>query len=272
MNYTTQSGSAIFIVLIAVTLFAAMTYAFSHATRSSTTFITSEADRAKATEATDCQNTLELAKKRLKMRGCASVISYNRDGTNDNTGAPKDGSCSVFHTNGGGVKDCSGIGTDSGCSTAQLSALTIGQSCADSIYAGESAGRRFYVSKNDSGSYTFDDGTLSGIDHGANSATDGMANTDILVAATGPGTPFAAAQACRALGAKWFLPSLDQMAVAYDNKNTGDLDGTFTDGGFYWTSLETSASNASALEFINRFANNQHGKSNSFRVRCARHE
>jgi hypothetical protein len=106
MNRNSQRGSAIMILFIAVALFGLLAYAFMQGTRTSTGWLKTEADKAAVVTSEDCANSIDMAMKRLKSRGCAAAISTAPDGSNVLPGAPTDGSCSVYHVNGGGVKPC----------------------------------------------------------------------------------------------------------------------------------------------------------------------
>lgn len=91
-------------IFIAIALLAALSYAFMQGSRGGLSMIENEQDSAAATGAQDCTNTINMAVKRLELRGCGATISHAEDGSNSNPGAPSNGSCSVYHPNGGGVK------------------------------------------------------------------------------------------------------------------------------------------------------------------------
>jgi len=100
------SGSVILIILITVSLFAALTYAFLQNTNTNIAWLEKEKDSAAVIGAEDCSNNVLAATKRLEARGCEGLISSATDGSNANVGAPSDGSCSIYHPNGGGIKPC----------------------------------------------------------------------------------------------------------------------------------------------------------------------
>lgn len=105
---TTQNGNAIALILIAVALFAALGYAFSNTSRTSTSFITDEEVHAYANQIIAYGTDVKSAVKRLQLRGCSdteisfenpiSTINYT------NANAPSDNSCHVFDSNGGGLQ------------------------------------------------------------------------------------------------------------------------------------------------------------------------
>ncbi len=207
-----QRGSAIIMLFVAVALFGLISYAFLQGTRGNVNIITSEADKAGVTASQDCSNAINLAQKRLTARGCEDLVSINQDGSNTNPGAPTDGSCSVFHSNGGGVKPCSSN------VTCDLTALAIGEACDGLYYIGNSNGR-LYTNGTNGGNVNFNNGFFMATNFsGLLSLTDGKANTDYLVSLSDSGSPYAAAQACRALGPEWYLPSRDEAGLMNTNR------------------------------------------------------
>jgi hypothetical protein len=106
MNRSSQRGSAIIMLFIAVVLFGLLAYAFLQGTRGSTNMITGEQTKAAAYQSQDYNNAINLGVKRLKLRGCTDAqISYETpNGNNINPSAPADKSCHVFQVAGGGVK------------------------------------------------------------------------------------------------------------------------------------------------------------------------
>lgn len=138
----TQGGSAIVMLFVLVALFGMLAFAFMQGTRSNVSWVTTEKNKASAIAMQDCTNSLTAAVNRLQLRGCGDLISYKRDGSNSNPGAPTDGSCSVYHTGGGGIKACK-AGARGDCSGAP-----VGGVCPDgTIYIGISAdsGQRMYA-------------------------------------------------------------------------------------------------------------------------------
>ena len=138
--------------------------------------------------------------------------------------------------------------------------------------------------------YTWNDGTVNYTDMSVANCTDGSpgtaatcqtgeANTAFLVGATGePDYPFAAAEYCDGLSAHgyddWYLPAQDELNVLYTNKNTGDLNGTFNEGGFfpagwYWSSSEHSSGSARRQIFSDGNQSNP-SKNSGVSVRCVR--
>lgn len=238
-NHSSERGSAILFLFIAVALFGALAFAFTHGSRSSVTMLQGVQSDATGTATQDCTNTVNLAVKRLELRGCGNKISYLADGSNTNTDAPTDGSCSVFHPNGGGVKACNASAI-SGCT---LTSLAIGESCDGLIYVGTSTGKRIYTTPANQGQTCWDNGSETDTPAPATSPTDGSGNTDLLVSSMDAASPYAAAQMCRALGPEWYLPSREEGALILSSRNIGDLAGTFP-AASHWTSTEYSNSMA----------------------------
>jgi hypothetical protein len=94
----------------------------------------------------------------------------------------------------------------------------------------------------------------------ASSCQTGEANTALLVGLSGSGSPapYQAAEYCDGLTAHghsdWYLPAQDELDVLYDNKNAGDLNGTFNEtgsfpAGFYWSSSERNTNSARYQRF-----------------------
>ena len=140
------------------------------------------------------------------------MISSALDGSNTSPGAPQDGSCSVYHINGGGVKPCASS------PTCDLTALALGDSCGGLYYIGNLSGR-LYTSSAATGTVNFNNGFFGQTNfNGVLSASDGKTNTDYLVALSDSGSPYPAAQACRALGPEWYLPSRDEAMLMYTHR------------------------------------------------------
>lgn len=271
MKRSSQRGSAIMMLFIVVALFGLLAFAFMRSTGTSTGWLKKEQSKAATTNAQDCTNAVNMAIKRLEIRGCGALVSYNSDGTNSNAGAPTDGSCSIFHSNGGGVKPCNASAVAPACSTSQLQALSVGQSCGDAIHVGNDGGR-LYAARADLGPLTFDNGSGVNIDHNATSTTDGMSNTNILAAAVDAGAPYAA-KSCRSLGAKWYMPSVSEIRLLVQNQNVGELAGTFDSNGEYWTSQEADNGNSAVYQwFGNYWSDNGSPKTAAKKVRCVRRD
>lgn len=240
---SSQRGSAIIMLFIAVALFGILAYAFMQSSRTSTSWLESERGKASATATADCANTLGLAVKRLEARGCTGMISMNADGTNTAPGAPTDGSCSVYHPNGGGAKYC-----DTGVTPPAQpcgSSPSIGDICSDgTIYAGRTPDGNVEMFITDAGAETYlsfgPTGTDSGLGHctGAEATcSEGQANTAAL--ATNPAN--VAALYCENLTANgyndWYLPARAEVDLLYTMHQGGF--GTLQ-GAWYSTSSQST--------------------------------
>jgi hypothetical protein len=260
MNKSSQRGSAIIMLFIAVALFGMLAYAFMQGSRTSTSWLEKEQDSAAATGSLDCTNTVNMAVKRLEARGCGSNISYIADGSNSAPGAPTDGSCSVFHPNGGGVKSCGLMAVAPSCSSGD----PIGTVCPDgTIYAGitPDGNKMMAIVPSDMADPPWNDGDGDSNNHiqtNLNSTTTGQANT--LSLATGgsnqdssiqPGTqPHMAANLCSDLQVNghsdWYLPAIAELNVLYDNRAL--ISGLKVIGG-YSSSTERSRSEFYVMNF-----------------------
>jgi hypothetical protein len=267
-----QNGNALFLILIAMALFAALSYAVTQSSRGGGD-INREQKMLDQAVSEQCSASVNYAVNKLKLvAGCAaSEISYElADGSNANSSAPVDKSCHVFHSNGAGVSVCGAYGP-TGCN---LAALTLGEKCpsSDIIYAGELNGTRLYTTAADQGAFSWNNGTTSYTVTGATSTSNGKTNTDTLVGLSDVSAPYEAANACRGLGSEWYLPAKDELNILYKNRfaiggfNTGD-------GGWpaccYWSSSEVSSSSASYQRFAG-VAQSSNFKTEGLVARCVR--
>ncbi len=123
---------------------------------------------------------------------------------------------------------------------------TPGTTCADgTIYVNDDGGGPLYTTAVDeAGVYQWK--TVASGTTGTTSDSDGAANTDAMAAAGLADHP--AAEACRNLGAAWYLPAIDELSVLYANSTAGDLNGTFA-AAFFWSSTENAFTNAKGQSF-----------------------
>ena len=105
-----ERGSAIFYVLTAIVLFAALSYAVSNMLKSGGSDVDREKVQLSAVEIIDYAGTIRRAIQNLKVsNGCSDEeISFEASNWSpatlyDNDNAPSDNSCHVFHPSGGGV-------------------------------------------------------------------------------------------------------------------------------------------------------------------------
>ncbi len=101
-----QNGNAIMIILVAVALFAALSFVFSNTSRNSSGFVTDAEADAYANQIIAYGNEVKQAVKRLRLRGCSDTeISFENSIISGytNPNSPTDRSCHVFDTAGGGL-------------------------------------------------------------------------------------------------------------------------------------------------------------------------
>lgn len=110
MCVSKQSGNVLFMILIAVVLFAALSYAVTNGTRTGASNAQTEKEQIERAVGHSCETQLNTALTRLRtFNGCTTEqISYELpDGSNSNPNAPSDKSCHIFHVNGAGASPCS---------------------------------------------------------------------------------------------------------------------------------------------------------------------
>lgn len=223
-------------------LFAALSYAVTQSGRGSGSIAREQATLDNAV-AQQCIASVEQATMRLQVAGGCSLteISYELpDGTNENPANPDDKSCFVFDPEGAGATPC-GAWLTANCSAAAMLVLNPGEKCdgADIVYVGTNGGRRIYTTTADRGSIAYGAAGFFWGHPPADSTSDGLANTDVLVAETGFAAPYAAALACRSLGQDWYLPAQEELLLLYNARSTGVLNGTFDETGDWWTFCST---------------------------------
>lgn len=102
-----EQGNVFFYILIAIALFAALSYAVSRNNSGSTNIFTDEQAKLAAQEIIEYGNTVANAVQKLRLRGCSDTeISFQNNivgGYINTPPSPADNSCHVFETNGGNI-------------------------------------------------------------------------------------------------------------------------------------------------------------------------
>lgn len=102
-----QKGNVLFLILIAVALFAALSYAVTQSSRSSGDGVAKDKARLIASQIIQYGTDVEQAVTRLRLVNRCSDTQINFKNqvvlTYDNTTAPTDGRCDVFGANGGAL-------------------------------------------------------------------------------------------------------------------------------------------------------------------------
>ncbi len=267
-----SSGSVFVYILIGCGLFAALMFALARSNSSPVSIAEKGQARLYSNRIAAYTRSIDTAIEKLQLlKGCSvSQISYEApDGSNPNIEAPADKSCNIFHIKGGGVI-YDPLLSNALC---DLTSLAVGQSCYGTVYGGMSGGWRIYTTLTVlSANYPYNNGTyIAGTPSvGATSDSDGLANTQILVAASGVYAPYRAARACAALGEKWYLPSKNEMQTLYSRRNTGDLKFQH-DNFYYWTSTSITGTNAWTVNQETAGTVNR-GNNISLNIRCVRRD
>ena len=235
-----NEGNALFLILIAVALFGALSYAIVKSSQGSGS-IEAEQEILRQAEVQNYQAALQAGRQRLSIIGSCSAIDYTPPQDQTDTG---DKSCFMFHPDGAGVgyRDLLDACAVTGKS---LSELALGEPCGAIVFAGTSSGKRLYVLSSGQGQITWAPNTNYNATS-ATSGTNGFQNTQTLLSSGF--SPFPAAEACVALGPKWYLPSSGELNALYTNRTVGSLNGTFQSAE-YWSSTDHDANQARALNF-----------------------
>lgn len=268
-----QSGNILFIILIAVVLFASLSYAVTNSVRGGGQNSSSEISDIEEAKIADYVTLVQNTALRLQMiEGCSSV-DYTPPESQPGSG---DFSCYVFHPEGGAVPyenfsvdecELQGSGTS-------MTELAVGESCGNLIYAGMQGGSRLYAYRADFGPMVWSNPGTTLQASPASSDTDGMANTNIIVdLSTGD---YSAAESCRALGPDWYLPADNELVfLVFNRENTGEFSGTYTNGAWYWSSTHALVYSPGQRAKVRRAGFNNTGttdKNTSLLVRCVRRD
>ncbi len=259
-----NAGNVLFLILIAVALFAALSYVVVHSSRMNAGSISSEEDRLNTARVENYITAINTGLLRLSIVPCA-VVDY----TPPSGWGAGDKRCHLFHPQGGDVPYQDFDLGDGYCvGTAKPWAdLAVGEGCNNLVYAGTSGGNRIYTTTVDNTTGLYG---ASGVLIGATSNTDGLANTELMLAAGS-----LIAQACRALGPDWYIPARDEFNVLWASRNTGTLAGTFLGSFRYTSSTETSANSKQTFMVGTQtwVANLSNGnKTTGGAVRCVRRD
>ena len=261
-----ETGNALFIILIAIALFAALTYAVTESSRSGNGNISQEKMRLDQAEIDNYTVNISTAVMRLQMAGCRN-IDYTPPADQNPLDDPN---CFVFHPHGGGAyyRD---LGLGVGCLLEELTA--IGDRCGGVVYAGENGGHRIYTTEAASGSSSWNNGDNIYQKVGAYDNSDGLINTEtLLTAISSPAYPYLAAQMCRSLGPKWYLPSPNELQMMFTNKTA--IGGFFNTGSdWHWTSRQSFDDGHVAQVDMKSGAGGNNGSGASVRrIRCTRRD
>lgn len=231
-NDLKNQGNILFMILIAIVLFAVLTQAVIKDMSGNGKNASTEIATLDAAKMADYITLVQNTSLRLKLiEGCSSV-DYT---TPENQPGSGDFSCYMFHPDGGAVPY---IDYGAGCDLQGIDPadLEIGESCGNVIYFGSLSGTRLYTYIASVGNFAW---SLSsgGI---STSDTDGLGNTDTMI--DDDTNTYPAAEACRALGEEWYLPALDELSLLLSNNDQGQLTSLVETGNYYWSSTEKDSS------------------------------
>ena len=106
MSANRQAGNVLIMILVAVALFAALSYAIMQGSRTSTGWVSDTALKGHIDGLFSYANSIQSAVTRLKLRGCTNEqINFKTpSGDFTNPNSPADGRCDIFSTAGGGIQ------------------------------------------------------------------------------------------------------------------------------------------------------------------------
>lgn len=261
--FKTENGNILFLILIALALFAALSYAVTGSNRTTGNTIESEKSKLARGQVDSYMAMIETGKNKLVLINNCSTIDYTIP-ANQVAG---DKSCHLFHPDGGNVAYRN---LEEACENSNvLKELALGETCGLMMYAGTSGGNRLYTTISDQGTDSYNNSTTNWVSTGATSSSDGLANTNTLLGAADIGAPYNAAELCRTLGEKWYLPAQDELQKLYDNRDSIDL---LADG-WYRTSTELTDRYAAVLRVSTGLFSTTTNKNASWvRIRCVRRD
>lgn len=148
-----------------------------------------------------------------------------------------------------------------------LASPEIGTVCWDgSIFMGPFDGRELVMAPEDaSTSIAYSPVTFDV--PGAYDETDGLSNTDELLAVSGDDYP--AASACRERGPSWFMPSLGELSALQLNKDMVPIEFALASGD-YWSSTMSGASSAWSVDMAGGTVTSTRPKTQMLHLRCIR--
>lgn len=108
MHRPSESGSAIVLIFLAITMFAALSYVVFRDSRGGVSSLSADQARLTAQEILSYAEDTKKSVQTLRLRGCSdtqiNLYSANGNaGVGDNAGAPTDDSCDVFSVSGGNI-------------------------------------------------------------------------------------------------------------------------------------------------------------------------
>ena len=198
-----ENGNALFLILIGVALFAALSYAITQSSRGGGS-IAKEKEMLDMAVVHNYQALVTSAIMRLEFSGCAVVATDTPDSTVFGAATSDEKQCYLYAAEGGAVpyRDldatlppaCQGIAAAAICET--FSGMSL-------IHAGVASGARIYTTT-------------------ANSASSNWATAGAV---------------CSSLGSKWRLPTSAEVLLMYNEQSNGAFAGTFPASPDYFTSF-----------------------------------
>lgn len=253
-------GNVLFIILMGVILFAALSLAVRQYFRSDGKNASQEVATINAAKQEGYVSLIQNVALRMQTVSGCTTIDYTPPASQSPTGSK---TCFMFHPDGGnvpyvdyGIDTCTLSGTD-------ITTLSSGQTCGGMIFVGYYGGNYLFTNAANNGQMPYK-GNPYNLDTNAESATDGLANTNILMALGG----YAAATSCRSLGEDWYLPARGELQLLASVKNNGALAGTLPLDDFYWSSTQSANHAAERVNMTSGGSGAATKNNSTYYVRC----
>lgn len=209
------------------------------------------------------------------------MISMEADGSNSQTGAPADGSCSVYHPAGGSVSGCNVTIAAAATVTDSCTTGPIGSVCESdgAIYVGNMGSHRLYAANADESSKREwkTSGTMTDNTYDLN---NGIANTNAMITASAAVHPAANACHSKSPTGTWYLPARNELALVWTNRNAIGLSArgfttlALNTESHYWSSSAQSGHNRNVWIRVlhNGSSPSEYRNTKFMRVRCFRRD
>ncbi len=266
-------GSIFLYILVGCGLFAALMFALSRMSSAPLSIADKGRTKLAASMSAECSRALDTAVEKLSLKGCSeSQISYKTpNGSNANPDAPADGSCDIYSVKGGGVLYSACVAAPAPVPSDPCTTGPIGTVCtADgAFYIGTIGGNRIYAAPADQSGW-IQWKTANTDTPGATSTTNGLANTNAMIAAGAAAHPAGNACKTKAPAGTWYLPARNEMNLIWTNRVAIGLAAKGFIDDWYWASTSPQFNQGWYQSLSPPGTNSGYAKIYDLRVRCVR--